>query len=464
MIRLRQYLRSGSPISPGVVVIAGLMLASAAWVAVRPVAQRDGLSFWVFARTHYQMYVPVADRWREAGGHRLDVALLSADALPRRLIASMHAGTHMADLVEIERSMASQVFSGPIDGIGLIDLTDRLHAEGLYDRFNEPSFAPWTVSGRVFGLPHDVHPVLLCYRADLVEEAGIDITSLTTWASFKEAMRAMVVDLDGDGRPDRYPLSLSETHLDQIEALLLQAGGGLFDIDGVPTLASDVNAATLAEITTWLTGPGRIAGDAPEFSASGNRLRLEGYVVCSLMSDWLTSVWESDLPQLEGKLRLMPLPAWEPGGRRTSVWGGTMIGIPKTTPDPEQAWAVAKELYLSEPLARELYERAGIISPVRALWDRGWYAAPRAYFGGQRTGRLYLEQAPDVPRRVSSPFDTIAKAGLQDVVIQLKRHAEETGVYDAAALQPVAKQLLEAAEARVRWHMNRNVFVRERSP
>ena len=45
----------------------------------------------------------------------------------------------------------------------------------------------------------------------------------------------------------------------------------------------------------------------------------------------------------------MPLPCMDPlEGRRTSVWGGTMLGISKTTKDLDTAWTFARQLYLDD--------------------------------------------------------------------------------------------------------------------
>jgi ABC-type sugar transport system permease subunit len=70
-------------------------------------------------------------------------------------------------------------------------------------------------------------------------------------------------------------------------------------------------------------------------------MRLDGTVLSSFMPDWLTSAWQQDLPQLAGKVKLMPSPAWEKGGRRTTVMGGTMLGISKRMKDVDSAWRYA---------------------------------------------------------------------------------------------------------------------------
>jgi arabinosaccharide transport system substrate-binding protein len=188
-------------------------------------------------------------------------------------------------------------------------------------------------------------------------------------------------------------------------------------------------------------------------------MRLDGTVLFSLMPDWLTSAWRQDLPQLAGKVKLMPLPAWEPGGRRTTVMGGTMLGIPKRVKDFDSAWRYAKHLYLSPDLARMLFRTTGIISPVKRHWSDPVYDVPSAYFGGQRYGRLYIAAAPDVPARTSSPYNALAQIKMADSALALKAHARRYSKYTVAELLPEASRLLAEAEAQVRALMHRNVFL-----
>ncbi|MFN3168828.1 MAG: ABC transporter substrate-binding protein [Phycisphaeraceae bacterium] len=449
------------PIGPAIILLIAVVssIAIAAW----PKQKHEGLVFWTFTRHHAQMYGPAIERWNaqsDANGvEPIQMHVLSLGALNRRTQAGMWADTPTADLVEIERSSVAQFMAGPVDSIGFYDLSERIELEGIAAEINAPSFSPWTSRGRVFGLPHDVHPVLLCYRADLVEQAGIDVSTIETWDDFERIMRPLLADLNNDGETDRYLLGMWYTSGQDVETLLLQAGGGTFDAEGQPIVASDANARVIARMVSWCAGPGRIAIDAPEFNPSGNQLKLSGRVVAALMPDWLAGVWMNDMQDLGGKLKLMPIPAWEPGGRRTSVMGGTMLAIPKTTRDFDTAWAFAKELYLSRDLARQLYETNHIISPVVALWDEPFYQKPQPYFSGQRTGLLYIEQAPYVPSRSSSPYHQIALQLIIDSASDLKDYAQANDAFDPDALLPEAKRLLQQAEARIENEMSRNVFI-----
>ncbi len=439
----------------GVWIIVVLALASSAAVVLRGGRDEPGLRMWTFARPHADMYRPIVSAWNAANRPSVDLQLLSLAAMEHRMLAGFYAGVETADLLEVERAIAGRAFTGPLEAVGFADLTDRLESEGLFDVINGPSFGPWRSRGRVFGIPHDVHAVMLGYRVDLVEGAGIDVSRIETWADFAREMRPLVVDLDGDGEVDRYPLAFWPTDIDKVELLMNQAGARLFDEAGRATIQTEANAALLAELISWCVGPGRIAAEVPDFSASGNAMKLEGRAAAYFFPDWMCDVWNKELPQMSGKMRLMPLPAWERGGRRTSVWGGTMLAIPKTAPDFEACWTFAKHLYLSEELARELYRVGDIITPITAYWDDPVFDEPDPYFGGQAKGRMYIGLAPHIPERLSSPYARRALERIADAGLRLLNHANATGVYDPAGLTPVAFEELGVAQRFVERQMAR---------
>jgi len=161
---------------------------------------------------------------------------------------------------------------------------------------------------------------------------------------------------------------------------------------------------------------------------------------------------------MAGKFKVMPLPAWEKGGRRTSVLGGTMLGLTKASKSPDAAWAFAKYLYLSAANAGRLYAQARIISPIKANWSQPFYDEPDPYFCGQPLGRLYIRLAPDVPLRPSSPYYGQAQQLLNLSVIKICQYAEEHHLYDARALEPEARRLLDDAQHELQAQMDRNVF------
>lgn len=454
-----------SATTPAVWVLLFLSLSAGAVVLLRDAGrQSGGMSLWLFQKTHQMVYTAVIDRWnaeQSDPARHMDSLLIDGIALERRLLSAFMSDTPVADLVETERSAAAKTFTGPLEDIGFIDITDRLREEGLMDALNAPSFAPWTSRGRIFGIPHDVHPVMLVYRSDVVEAAGIDLSKVETWEEFFDAMRPLMTDDDGDGRPDRYILNFWPTQRQLLEILILQADGTLFDEREHLHLDSERNAHLLSTLATWSGGPRRVVVDAAEFTAPGNALKLRGVVLASLMPDWLAGIWKADLSDLSGKLKLMPLPAWEKGGRRTSVIGGTMLGIPKAAPDPEAAWAFAKRLYLDREVHAKFFARTTIIPPVKASWDHPVFSRPDPFFSGQVSGRLFIEQAASVPARTSSPYNDLAVSKLCDVLIALTERVNREQLEDPSVLMPEARERLERAQSELLRLIERNVFLRD---
>ena len=455
--RLRRLLTFGSP---GVALIALLAAAAALILWLVPVAPREPTQFWIFAKQHQAVYRDLLVRWNRAHpGGRVEMSLVNGAVLDQRLLSGFLTGTPVADVMEVERSIAGRAFTGPIADVGFVDLTERLQAEGLLDGINRPSLSPWTSRGHIFGIPHDVHPVMLMYRADLVEAAGIDVRQIETWDDYFRVMAPLRQDLDGDGRVDRDLLNYSAADPYGTEVLLLQAGGAIFDAAERPCFDRPGNAAILARLATWLTGSHRVSRFADINTASGQQLIVDGLVVGVMAPDWLAGTFKQQIPGLAGKVRLMPLPAWQRGGRRTSVFGGTMLALAKTSRTPEVNWEFAKAIYLSREMATALYRSTCIISPFKANWSDPAYDEPDPYFRGQPVGRLYVGLAPHVPERTSSPFNMLATRRLATCLTALVAYAEDRRVDEPAALEAEAQRQLAAAQREFTALIARNVFL-----
>jgi len=445
----------GSWIIVGIGIVAATVLF---WPREQSTAE---MSFWIFSLEHEPMYVPIIEDWNETHDKSIEMEMLGLAGIDQRMFNGFRGGLPTADVIEAEYRHAGRAFAGPIDAIGFTDLTELIKAEGLDESIIATSFTPWTTRGHIFGLPHDVHPVLLAYRADIAEEYGVDVSGIETWDDFAEAFRPVMEDRDGDGKPDHYPLAFWPWVDDKVELLLYQGGTGLFGPNGQANIATPENAKVLATMVSWCVGPDRIAYDVRDFEDNGNKLKREGLAVAYFTPDWMCGVWKNQFPDMGGLLKIMPLPAHEPGGRRTSVWGGTMIGIPKTSEHVEEAWSFAKHLYLSPDLAEQLWAAGDIVSPVKAMWDNPMYDEPDEYFSGQPKGRMYIDHIPQVPPRNPSPYNLAARRRVRDAALELLEYAQDNKVYDRDALIPHAERVLADAHRYVERLVDRNVFLKE---
>ena len=444
-----------SPVGVAPPVLLLLAVVSGGLLLRHPVEENPAsLTMWTFAKVHQIAYAGSSPQWDAAHpGQELDIRLVHGTAINQRLRSAFWSDADVPDLVEVEITQAGSFFRGPESTIGFRDLKPWLVESGLWDRMVRTRFAPYTDEGRVYGIPHDVHPVMLAYRTDLFEELGIDPESIHTWDDFAEVGRR-ITNTDPRAGDLRYLVSFSSTNSDDFEVLLFQRGGGLFDAEGNVTLDSDVALRTMLWFVPQVAGEHKIAADAGNASTLSDNLN-NGYVLALLCPDWRSKVLEKDAPLMSGQMKLMPLPAWEEGGRRTSTRGGTMLGITKRSENVELAQAAAVHLYADEEQLAERFRETNILPPLKTSWDSPVFDEPRAYWSGQPIGRLYVELADDVPPQYTSAYTQLAKAKMGQAVTACKAYYEVNG---ERGFEIFARAELKAAADYVRGQMARNPF------
>ncbi|MDX1933093.1 MAG: extracellular solute-binding protein [Capsulimonadales bacterium] len=393
----------------GAAALSMLILATVAGLILAfnpPPKKQADLVFWTFAKPHYEAYLQVIGDFEKEHQVKVDMQLVSNQGLPQRLQAAFQADLDVPDMCEIEISSAGSFFRGPLEHVGFADLTDRIRSEGLDRKMVASRFAPYMSRGRVFGLPHDVHPVLLGYRRDIFEKEGIDVNTIETWDDFIEAGKKLTI------ADKRYMIEMSDTGSDQLETCLFQREGGYFDPQGKVTFDNEIAVETMKWYVPLVArnSKTRIAN---VLSSSFGTVIAQGmentYFLSVVMPDWRSKIFENDIGKLSGKMALMPLPAVKKGGRRTSTWGGTMLGITRKCKDKDLAWKLAKFLYLNEKDLAGRFAGTNILPPVRAAWKEPAFDREYAYWSNQKLGRIYANFAPEVPAQYTHPFITLAK-------------------------------------------------------
>ncbi len=423
------------PAGKAVLFLLAVGVISMLGIAFQPARPHHDLEFWTFAQPHYQSYRKVLPGFLAAHpGVTVDVQLISYQALHQGLRAGFIAGKGVPDMVEIEIGQAGTFFAGPLEDIGFLDITDRLKESGLYERMVPSRFTAYTTRGRIFGVPHDVHPLALAYRRDLFEAAGVDPAAIETWEDFIRAGRRITRDLDYDGRPDRYAIELDPSSSYLLEIMLRQRGFFFFRPDGSLAFDDPVLVDSLVTYVRMAAGPEKI-GTNLGGGAILTQAVMDGYLCALWLPDWRVGVFMQDIPKAKGLLRVMPLPAWEKGGRRLSTWGGTMMGISKACRNRDMAWELLKYLYFNPEDLAERYDTTGIIPPLREAWKLPVFDKPAEYFGGQKVGRLFTELAPDVPPTQNTPFTQRVGTRLGEVVDNSVKWYDALGREDPAALK-----------------------------
>jgi arabinosaccharide transport system substrate-binding protein len=450
-----QFPYGKAPLFIGLVaIVSGLGVL---WSHSRYGRTRPDLVMMTHARLHADIYRAKIPEFEKRHGVRVEVQEMELNAMRARLQAAFATGTEVPDVVEMPDN-AAYFLRGPTKDVGLLDLTSWVAEDKLKERMVDNRFSLWERRGRIYGLPHDVHPVMLAYRADIVEgELGIDVSKIQTWDDFVAMAQKIGRDLNGDGVQDRYALELYSIGGDQLSILLLQRGISLFDAEGRVAFDREETVDVIVWYIHQLFGPQRIAYDLGSSNSQPLwRAMMDGLVLFYFTPDWRTRTIQEYAPAVSGKIKLMPLPAWTPGGRRTSTWGSTGIGITRGTRNPELAKKFVEFLYIEQTDAGKSALDLHIVPPVREAWNLPLLNQPSPFYCNQPIMRLYAELAGDVPQNYATPYSPKAETKRNAAFIASANYFRANG--DKGLREFVRAELKRQADA-VREQMARNLLM-----
>lgn len=192
-----------------------------------------------------------------------------------------------------------------------------------------------TVDGKLVGIPWDTDPGLLYYRTDILDGAGIDPATLTSYDALLDA-----ADKIKSKNPKAKPIPLEQDANLGLQWLMMlvnqQQGSGLIDAEGKLTIDTPAVRTAL----TWIRQVAEQGlGARTKFASTGNIAMLDnGTISLVPWAIWFIFLPQSGLKTSVGKWRVAELPAWKPGGARSGVMGGSSFVIPLKAKNPELAW------------------------------------------------------------------------------------------------------------------------------
>ena len=412
---------------PILVMIVVAVVCAAALGLRGTTRARPDLLVWVFAEIHQKTYAgdgkpstrpTLVEQFRQRTGKRVGIEMVATRSEDVRLVSMfMSDSKDVPDVVELEISSVAKYFRPPVNDIGLLPLNGFLEKSGWMDKILKARLAPWSKNGVIFGIPHDVHPVTLVYRADLFQQAGIDLPAMKTWPQFRQACLDFQYYWAARGVKNRHAMELMNASADHLIPMLLQRHLNPIDADGTIHLGEDRFIDTVAFYAECVAGPTNIASQSPAAAGGLARDLIEGNICVFVTPDWRVDYIKEYAPGLAGKMRMMPMPIFEPGDARTATWGGTMMGIPRNCKDPQASWKLIEFFYLSKEGLEARRRYSSILPPVITLWDDPVYRRGDPYFGGQQVDLLYIEMAKELPARYITPATAMANGYLSKVIV-----------------------------------------------
>jgi arabinosaccharide transport system substrate-binding protein len=356
------------------------------------------LELWTFVNTHARWFRSMAEDYKKEKNPNFELnvsEIAYSDMHDKAQIALQAGGVGAPDLVDLEQGRFGGFLRGTGDP-GLVDLTDWLKEGGYMEKLVASREALYTYKGKTYGVEHALCPVVLYYRADIFEEAGIDMSQIETWDDFINAGK--------DLAQGEVKLLLFPEH----DVLLRNRGADWFDADGNVTLDSELSINTMEWILALRdqfgvadAGP---EGNGSKYSTTWYGVLKEGKYLAVIGADWYAGFLKDNVPELSGKWKAIALPAFEKGGLRTSCHGGTGNCIVKYSKHVDVAWDFMQYSMLSVEGNVRRYEMTNLFPPFIPAMDSPRLRKAEEYFGGQVLGELFAKLGPTVPAQYQSPY------------------------------------------------------------
>ena len=186
----------------------------------------------------------------------------------------------------------------------------------------------------VYGLPLRGHPQMLMYRADVLEELGLEVPQ--TWQEVAEAAAIIEENTDLDGISMYYGINVDQ-NLFNWYSHLWGSGADIIDENFEPAFNTETGIAATEQYLSYLrdgnTAPSSIAFNEQE----ANEEMVQGRAAMFVGWWWMASrLTNSDNAEVAENAAFAPAPGWE-GGETTSYGYLWPVGVLEQSDSQEAA-------------------------------------------------------------------------------------------------------------------------------
>jgi len=307
-----------------------------------------------------------------------------------RFLLSLSAGVGAPDLMQLQvREVPRYAVTGK-----LADLTEL--AAKYADAFAPSFWKDCVHNGRIYAIPWDMGPCAVFYKRAIFEKYHIDPATIETWADYIEAGKRLLKESGGQTKLMCLPTGITN---DLFEILIQQNNCQVFDEEGRIAINSPEGTEVIDLFRDLIrSGVGaNIEFFSHPFFASFRSDTIASYP----MAVWFGGLILDYAPETSGKWGVFRLPAFRPGGLRTSNLGGSTLVIPEQCQHKEAAWAFIEYALCTHASQVEQYRKFELFPALVTTHGDPFFDEDVPFFGGQKVRRLFsldIDRLPHVER------------------------------------------------------------------
>lgn len=350
--------------------------------------------------------------------------------LDRTLAGCAAGGTDLPDIVSVENYEA-EIFWAQFPDC-FVDLTTLGYDEAAASAYPEFKRTELMMGDAVYAMPWDSGPVVMFYRRDLYEAAGVDPATITTWDDFIEAGKKVqeanpgVTMAQGDINGDS----------EWFRMLANEQGCGYFSDDGAEITINQPGCVAALDAYKKMIDAGILgAANWGERISSNNA----GTVASQLFGAWYEGTIRTQVPaDQSGKWGVYPMPSVTADGPRAANLGGSSLAITSASDAPEAAFAYMQYALGSNEGQVTMLKEFGLVPSLLTAVEDPFVQETSEFWGGQAVWQDILATLPNIKNSRGTPF-----FGDADGILKAVQTGFLNGDYESAqaALDDAASQI-----------------------
>jgi lactose/L-arabinose transport system substrate-binding protein len=348
----------------------------------------------------------------------------------RTLAGCAAGGSGMPDVLSIENHEA-EIFWAQFPNC-FANLAELGYTDEIAAGFPDFKRVELEVGDTKYAMPWDSGPVVMFYRRDYYENAGVDPESIATWDDFIEAGKAVMeanpgvvmTQADFNGDTEWFRMMANEQ------------GCGYFSTDGQSITVNQANCvAALEKLKAIYDADLITAANWDEKIQSNNA----GTVASQLYGAWYEGTIRSTAPEDQaGKWGVYLMPSLTEDGPRAANLGGSSLAIPANSGNKEAAYAYVEYALATNEGQVTMLKEYGLVPSLLSALEDPYVHEPLEFWGGQPVWELVLGTLDKIEPLRGTPF-----FGDADQIVQTVQTQYLNGEFESAqaALDEAANQI-----------------------
>lgn len=362
----------------------------------------------------------------------VDVQNVGNPAIWDKITTGMAAGgAGLADVMNVGGDyMGNYIETFPK---GFADLGP-LGADALKDDYAPSIWAGGSDSkGTVFGLPIEVNASAVFYRKDIFDQAGVDMSKISTWddllqagTTLKQKTGYSLLALDK---------AASESDAANTWQLLARLEGTFFFNQAGDISLNDAGSVKALEFLKKANQAGLIADVPGGWDNFIGELKGSTKVAVVPGAAWVAGVFAENAPALKGKWAIRNPPAMEPGGQTAALAGANYLTVSGSSKHQKAAAEFVKYALGTLEGQQAVYQGSGLFPAFKPMYATAEFKSPSAYFGGEDVNKFFVDELNQniAPANYTKDYAKALKAFTDAQTDVLLKDKDPKTALDAAA-------------------------------